>query len=359
MFCTACGTQMFPGMRFCRRCGAMRVDSKPVAGPLAPLAPLAELFGPDKPPQAAEPEIAEAATDDKPAVRRLSNKSRLLLFGSLLAIAMTLGTITHLSRRVGSNVAEAPAANAQAENAESTPAAKVPDVTKVVPPVAPLGMAYVPGGEFSMGYDKGSAVERPSRRVTVKPFFIDLYEVTCEEYKKFITATGHRAPACWINRDYPRGWAKRPVTGVDWDDASAYAAWAGKRLPTEAEWEFAARGSDGRRYPWGSQWKVNAANADSTSHKHPDNVGVHKAGASPFGVFDLAGNAWEWTASDYTDYATGGARSDQKVIRGGSWAEDRQKATATFRLGLPARGSSIYGNLGFRCASDITTSQVE
>jgi formylglycine-generating enzyme required for sulfatase activity len=88
-------------------------------------------------------------------------------------------------------------------------------------------------------------------------------------------------------------------------------------------------------------------------------VGVHKAGVSPFGVFDLAGNAWEWTASDYTDYATGGVRSGQKVIRGGSWSEDRQKATATFRLGLPARGGSIYGNLGFRCASDITTSEVE
>jgi formylglycine-generating enzyme required for sulfatase activity len=341
MFCTACGTQMITGTRFCRRCGAPWIDSISVAAP--------------------SQDAASEPLEPAPVVK-LSNKSRLLLFGTLLAVAIALGALAELSRRYRSGTANSPANVVRAENAGSKPAGGTITAAKVAKPVAPPRMAYVPGGEFLMGSDSGSEAERPAHKVAVKPFFIDLYEVTCEEYKKFIDATGHRAPPCWVKRDYPRGWAGRPVTGVDWDDASAYAAWAGKRLPTEQEWEFAARGGDGRRYPWGNQWKANAANADSTSHKHADNVGKHRAGASPFGLLDMAGNAWEWTASDYTDYRTGGlppGAGDQKVIRGGSWAEDRQKATTTFRQALPARGTPPYGNLSFRCAKDVVTPESE
>lgn len=167
-------------------------------------------------------------------------------------------------------------------------------------PTPPAGMAYVPGNEFTMGNDAGDESERPQHKVTVKPFFIDINEVTREDYEKFMSATGHRAPAGWVNGQYPPGTAKWPVTGVDWDDANAYAKSVGKRLPTEEEWEFAARGTDGRRYPWGKEWSRGRANADSPRGGFSD-VGSFK-GASPYGLFDMVGNAWEWTASDLVAY---------------------------------------------------------
>ncbi|HEX5731959.1 MAG TPA: SUMF1/EgtB/PvdO family nonheme iron enzyme [Blastocatellia bacterium] len=228
------------------------------------------------------------------------------------------------------------------------------------PPAAPEppgGMVYVTGGEFIMGRDNGTQYEKPQHQATVDPFFIDIFEVSCEEYKRFIDETGHRPPPRWSQGNYPAGWARRPVTGIDWDDANAYAQWAGKRLPTEQEWEFAARGTDGRLYPWGNEWKAKAANADSSSHKHADTVGQHPAGPSPFGAYDMAGNVWEWTASDLGAYPGGTlpaqAQLEMKVVRGGSWVESRNAATATSRKGLPPREGD-YSNVGFRCVTDVT-----
>ena len=226
-------------------------------------------------------------------------------------------------------------------------------------PKAPPGMAYVVGGEMMMGSDGGDEYERPKHKVTVKPFFIDLTEVTCEEYEKFIRATGHRTPPGWSNGQMPAGAARRPVTGVDWDDATAFAAWAGKRLPGEQEWEFAARGTDERLYPWGNEWKPGYANADTTSVGHMADVGAHAAGASPCGALDMVGNAWEWTVSDLTAYPGGQLSPDKlagelKVIRGGCWKSNLNQATTTFRRGWPARGGNEYENTGFRCAKDIT-----
>jgi eukaryotic-like serine/threonine-protein kinase len=222
----------------------------------------------------------------------------------------------------------------------------------------PPGMAYVPGGEFTMGSGSGDEFERPAHRVTVRPFFIDLREVSCEEYEKFLRATGRAAPAAWRDGELPPGAARRPVTGVTWDDAQAYAAWAGKRLPTEAEWEFAARGTDGRLYPWGNEWESGHANAGTTAVGHLADVGAHAAGASPYGVLDLAGNAWEWTASDLTAYPGGELPAERppgelKVIRGGCWRSSQNQATATFRRGWPMRGADDYGDTGFRCARDL------
>lgn len=173
--------------------------------------------------------------------------------------------------------------------------------------VPPPHMVKVPGGTFLMGNDNGDEYERPQHRVTVKPFFIDMYEVTCEEYAKFIKDTNHRRPSNWKNDTYPEGAANRPVTGVDWDDANSYAAWADKRLPTEEEWEFAARGPDGFRFPWGNDWKVGAANADN-SQKGIADVGKYK-GSSPFGAYDMVGNVWEWTANRLTPYPGEGCLS--------------------------------------------------
>ena len=169
-----------------------------------------------------------------------------------------------------------------------------------------------------MGRDDGDQYERPAHKVTVKPFFMDQYEVTNEDYAKFVKATANRAPSNWANGNYPDGAARKPVTGVTWDDATAYAKWAGKRLPTEEEWEFAARGTDGRLYPWGNEWKSGLANADGVSNGMVD-VGTYK-GASPFGAYDMVGNAWEWMSSKLAAYPGGSiptAANNLNVIRDG------------------------------------------
>ncbi|MBC7910300.1 MAG: SUMF1/EgtB/PvdO family nonheme iron enzyme [Pyrinomonadaceae bacterium] len=270
----------------------------------------------------------------------------------------------------------------------------------------PAGMKYVQGGEFTMGRDGDeTGYESPAHRVTVKPFYIDTYEVTNEEYAKFIKATNRRAPPGWTNNSYPNGAARKPVTGVTWDDANAYAKWAGKRLPTEEEWEFAARGTDGRRYPWGNEppsglsledenrlselrnkrrqllvtytdeWpevveinrqiavlekKLKESTLLANSGDIVDglaDVGSYK-GASPYGAFDMTGNAWEWTASKLIPYPGGSLQikisDDVKVIRGGTYSSNQKQATTTYRRGWRASGEEDYGNTGFRCVKDIT-----
>ena len=229
-------------------------------------------------------------------------------------------------------------------------------------PAAPPGMVYVSGGEFLMGSDDGSLPERPQHKVSVESFYIDQNEVTCAEYQKFILATGHPAPSSWTNSQFPAGTAQQPVTGVSWNDANAYAKWAGKRLPTEDEWEMAARGKDGRRYPWGNEWKEGMANLDTSAIGHPSDVGAHSLGKSPSGAFDMAGNVWEWTASRYEPYP-GGQLMDQKpgdlkVIRGGCYKSTKDQATTTIRIGWPARPldeNTNYEQTGFRCAKDAPT----
>jgi len=226
-----------------------------------------------------------------------------------------------------------------------------------LPPTAPVGMVYVPGGEFTIGNDLGDEYEKPAHQVTVKPFFIDKNEVTCGEYEKFIKATNHRSPPNWSNATCPAAALNNPVTGVDWYDATAYAQWAGKRLPTEEEWELAARGTDKRTYPWGSDWRKNAANAGDGNQGRVVDVGSYPDGKSPFGAFDMIGNAWEWTSTDLKAYPSGHI-SDQtpgelKVIRGGYWGSSASKATTTFRRGWDARDAPLgYKNTGFRCAKD-------
>ena len=292
---------------------------------------------------------------------------RTIIIVSLVVLALLVTSALILFRTRTAQSTQAPqgdTVNTTSETAEDKPLAEEqsPDNAEQPPPQSaalpepPGGMVYVTGGEFIMGRDNGTPLEAPQHRAAVDPFFIDIFEVSCEEYKRFIDATGHRPPPRWINRTYPAGWARRAVTGIDWDDANAYAGWAGKRLPTEQEWEFAARGADGRLYPWGNAWKAKAANADSSSHGHADAVGEHPAGPSPFGAFDMAGNVWEWTSSDLTAY-TGGTLQDRemKVVRGGSWVESRTGATATSRKGLPPRGGD-YSTVGFRCVMDVTRS---
>jgi formylglycine-generating enzyme required for sulfatase activity len=221
------------------------------------------------------------------------------------------------------------------------------------------GMAYVPGGEFLMGSTTGDQFETPAHTITVKPFFMDLTEVTCEAYDKFVKATGHRQPASWVNGTYPPGSEQRPVTGVDWYDAASYAQWIKKRLPTEEEWEFAARGTDGRRYPWGNEWRANSANTAESGLRQVVDVGSYPNGKSPYGLLDMTGNAWEWTASDLKAYPGGQlppyrpGLGEYKIFRGGSWRENKNEATATYRGYWAASGADDYSATGFRCVADV------
>src|SRR5262245_54130432 len=219
----------------------------------------------------------------------------------------------------------------------------------------PAGMVFVPGGTFKMGRNNGDEFEGPAHTVKVKPFFIDRTEVTNEEYQRFVSATGHRSPSHWAGGKIPEGQTKFPVVNVSWDDANAYARWANKRLPTEAEWEFAARGTDGRIYPWGSGWKRDYANAGRSENGSLIKTGSYEPGASPFGALDLCGNVWEWTSSEFADYpgrkvASSLAGAGLKVIRGGAYDVAPRRATSTYRGAVPP--NRAFDKTGFRCVRE-------
>lgn len=276
--------------------------------------------------------------------------SRLpLVLGVTALLVVVAGVVVWMTRTGEDKKQAAVNTNAPAEQTASG---------KANPPPPPAGMAYVPGGEFMMGRDEkdgGDEYERPAHRVPVKPFFIDINEVTNEAYAKFVKAMNHQSPTTWTNGTYSANDARKPVTGVSWDDANSYAKWAGKHLPTEEEWEFAARGTEGRLYPWGNEWREGLANADNAASGMAD-IGTYK-GASPFGAYDMVGNAWEWTTSDLKTYPGGTINAqivgqNLKVIRGNMYKANWNQATTTYRRGWPARGAD-YEYTGFRCAKDV------
>jgi len=196
-------------------------------------------------------------------------------------------------------------------------------------------MVRVPAGEFLYGDEKETR-ELPE-------FWIDKTPVTNAEYARFVAETGHEPPQRWKGKNPPEDIANHPVAYVNWHDAVAYAEWAGKRLPTEEEWEKAARGTDGRKYPWGNGEPTPdlcnfGENEDGTTP-----VGKYSPqGDSPYGCVDMAGNVWEWTSSDY-----GGG---YKMLRGGSWIGAAIIVRCANRVRpLPYIWFDVYG---FRCARD-------
>jgi len=204
----------------------------------------------------------------------------------------------------------------------------------------PSDMILIPAGDFLMGDQKQS--------VHVDAFYIDKVPVTNAEYAKFVEATGRAPPPNWEERGgtYPPDRANHPVVFVNWFDAQDYAAWAGKRLLTEAEWEKAARGTDGRVYPWGDWFDKVMCNASEAGIGGTTPVGKYSPfGDSPYKVCDMAGNVWEWTA---TDWAPG---SSSKVQRGGSFANRGSYARCAYRyLGVPEPRNP---NVGFRCGMSV------
>ena len=225
-------------------------------------------------------------------------------------------------------------------------------------PAAPAGMVYIPEGYFQMGTSSGKSEDtRPMHFVNTSAFFIDKYEVSNAQYFKFMMATKRPKPLYWDDKRFNK--SEFPVVGVSWYDAMAYAKWKGRRLPTEAEWEKAARGNDGRLYPWGKKWAkgfffffVNIYGMDD-KYSHTAPVDYYQSGASPFGIFNMSGNVWEWCLDWYEpDYyghspeinPMGPAASKMKVLRGGSWANTIDSAQVVLRArNSPRVKNSIYG----------------
>ncbi len=246
---------------------------------------------------------------------------------------------------------------------------------------APVGMVQIPAASFhfevsgieiegtnDMGVDVQYPWEDSPRRfhrqgMNVRSFLIDKYPVTNAEFKRFLDAT-HYHPKDDLNflRDwkdglYPAGWENRPVTWVSLEDAGAYAAWAGKRLPHEWEWQYAAQGTDGRIYPWGNDWDLAAVPVPDKSRtmRGPDPVDAHPKGASPFGVMDMVGNVWQWT-DEFTDEHTRAA-----ILRGGSYYQPQGSIwyfPQAYRLNehgkllLMSASMDRSGAVGFRCVQD-------
>lgn len=230
----------------------------------------------------------------------------------------------------------------------------------------PPEMVRIPAGAFIMGSNQGEEDERPEHRRRLGAYLIDRHEVTRGRYARCVSAGACRAPQPLPGTHRPKGADNAPVVGVSWRDARAYCGWAGKRLPTEVEWERAARGKERRPFPWGAKLDCSRANfgnyrgAGFCAGTNPGRVlpvGSRPKGASPEGAQDLAGNVWEWVADLYRPYpgrpapAKGNKKAkkkDQRVVRGGSCCSYFVMPRAANRLAFPP--DYVDGDIGFRCA---------
>ena len=221
---------------------------------------------------------------------------------------------------------------------------------------------YVPAGPFDMGLDEGGWDERPRHEVDLDAFWIMQTEVTNEQYEKCVAADVCSPPfnPAWGTDDFWAGYDTHPVTQVTWEQAAAYAEWAGGRLPTEAEWEKAARGDDGRRYPWGDTTPTTQRLNYNREIGDTQPVGSYPDGASPYGALDMAGNVWEWVADWYGDeyYATsprqnptGPEEGERRVLRGGAYDSILYNVGAYFREGAEMTHRS--DSYGFRVVRDV------
>ena len=289
---------------------------------------------------------------------------------------------------------KAPARTSQSTADPSSPATATDNQTRI----EREGMVLINGGKFLMGTEDGMSYEAPVHEVTIKSFWMDRHEVTVAEFSMFVSATGYKTDAekfgwsgafdlktgewkrtkgaNWRHPDAPRSEAasNEPVCQVSWNDAAAYTKWAGKRLPTEAEWEYAARGGlVQKKYSWGDElrpngkplanwWQGNFPDQNTGEDGFIGRAPVESFPPNGFGLYDVTGNVWEWCADWYTDdYYLKSARDDprgpddgkERVIRGGSWMCAENFCT-NYRVASRSQATPDSGlnNLGFRCVRD-------
>lgn len=239
-----------------------------------------------------------------------------------------------------------------------TPSPTPSPTTPPLPAVTDI-MIEIPAGPFTMGSNSDDAEDAPAREVELPTFEIDKFEVTNADFAAFVQATAYTTDAeeagkkSWRD-SFTTGKENHPVVRVTWNDASAYCTWLDKRLPTETEWEKAARGAEGFRFPWGNDWDPTKANVKATGLRGTVAVGSFGAGASPYGVEDMAGNVHEWVVDWYQPYpgnTVGDAYYGEqcRVIRGGGWFDNEPQVTA-FTRNCAAPDTTISDEVGFRCA---------
>ncbi len=229
-------------------------------------------------------------------------------------------------------------------------------------------MVEIPAGTYTIGQDGSKPKNGPAHEVELAAYEIDRFEVTNDEFARFVEETGYTTYAesqgskSWQDAAADKG--NHPVVYVTWDDAVAYCDWAGKRLPTEEEWEVAARGEDGRLYPWGDEFPGDEAVAEfgnlyETGLRSTFPVGAFEQGVSPFGLYDVAGNVREWTSSAFLPYPGAAADADpffgedKRVHRGGGWFDGQDgEVVTTYNRNAGPPETSANDDIGFRCARD-------
>lgn len=226
----------------------------------------------------------------------------------------------------------------------------------------PQEMVLVPGGIFYMGSSDHQVIAQPRHPVSVDAFYMDIHEVTNQQYHRFCMESGHRLPEFWGMDIYKSGpdYPDHPVVGVSQFDAREYADWAGKRLPTETEWEYAARGGmEGVSFPYGEKAdRTKARINDPTAEK--GSVKIKSYAPNAFGLYDMSGNVWEWVSDWFSESyyhespeknPQGPANGNFRVLRGGGWHSGPGCTTVHHRNALPTHWVDIAG--GFRCVKDV------
>ena len=359
--CTKCQQPLPPGARFCGSCGSVvpaeiKVSTK-IENKVTRCTKCNKVLLPaERFCSACEMVVSSSASGTAP-----DGGSRI---GCIIMLVIVVGFIwcNYIAQHRSSN---------QAASATAAPATNdIPTATPVATPPQnslPIGstrgnpkdgatMMWVPAGKFIMGSNSSdNANERPQHEVMLDGFWIYQYEVTVAQYRKFCDKTGRQMPAApkW-------GWQEQhPIVYVTWNDATDYAKWAGVTLPTEAQWEKAARGTAGNTYPWGNEWDASKCPKELLS-THP--VGSYPQDVSPFGVFDMAGNVREWCqdwygasyyASSPANNPKGPASGTVRVIHDGSWVDagiqDKEVYRGSRRDYMPATEQCNF--IGFRCAA--------
>ncbi|MDP1845336.1 MAG: SUMF1/EgtB/PvdO family nonheme iron enzyme [Candidatus Moranbacteria bacterium] len=297
-----------------------------------------------------------------PWIKELSSKEKLVIFSSIILLIIFSAVVLRDKNK----------------NAGVTTKSSLADETTAnFSPKPQNDMILIPAGEFLMGSTEKQAIEAwqkndggydkedylaeyPQQKIMLGDFYIDKKEASNSDYKMFVDATNHIAPALWSDQNLNS--PNQPVVGVDWNDADAYCRWLGKKLPTEAEWEKAARGADGRIWPWGNAWDGamdNHGNGteygfdESDGYKYTAPVGA-ELGTSPYGALNMAGNAYEWVADDFSAYSGNDKFVQQdfnkgfKVIKGGAYTDGQSDQRPASRIGYQKDYKDV--DTGFRCA---------